>query len=186
MHPANRQDVFFNYFAGMIKGFITVFLLSFFLSLHTQAQNETIPFAPYTTKESRTKEYKNLVSNNILKNLSIDLKDSTEENWQEAFDAMELLNYRTGFIDKRIHTAMNSVLPGSNEFQKAILQLVYALYPKDFVPQVVSLIKEADDPKFFAMCCEYLILNNKTEKYKALLLKRMEEMQLTAGAVTEI
>ena len=186
MHPANRQDVFFNYFAGMIKAFITVFSLSVFLCLHVQAQKDKIPYAAYTTKESRAREYKNLISNSINKNLLLDLTDSTEENWQEAFEAMLLLNYRAAFIDARIRTAMDSVSIRSAAFQKNMLQLIYPLYPKDFVPQITSLVKETNDPKLFAMCSEYLFLNNKTETYKAILLKRMEEMQQKAGTVNEI
>jgi len=186
MHPANRQDVFFNYFAGMIKSLISVFFLSCFLYLYTQAQKDKIPYAPYTTKESRAKEYKNLVNNSINKNLLLNLTDSTEENWQEAFDAMELLNYRAPFIDARIRTAMDSVSLRSTAFQKAILQLIYPLYPKDFLQQVAALAGTTNDPKLFAMCCEYIFLNNKTETYKTVLLKRMEAMQQKSGSATEI
>ena len=169
----------------MIKAFITVFSLSFFLCLHTQAQKEKIPYAIYTTKEARAKEYGNLVIS-INSNLLLPISDSTEGNLQYAFESMELLNYRTYFTDARINKAMDSVSSRSTGFQKAMLQLIYSLYSKDFVPQVASLVKETNDPKLFAMCSEYIFLNNKTETYKAILLKRMEEMQQKAGTVNEI
>ena len=169
----------------MIKrNLLTLFVL-IFLCLNLSAQKETIPFAKQATKENRAKEYRSLISN-INSNLFLSLTDSTEENWQDAFDAMLLLNNTTPFINARIHSAMDSVAYRSIPFQKAMLQLVYGLYPKDFVPQIGSLVKNTNDPKLFAMCSEYLFLNNKTETYKPLLLKRMEEMQQKAGIAKEI
>ena len=177
---------FLIYFAMMIKPFLPVFTICLFSCFNIQAQTEKPLYASNTTNQARAKEYKYLISNSISKNLLLPLADSTEENWQEAFNAMELLNYRTPFIDARIHTAMDSVEDRSTLFQKAMLQLIYPLYPKDFVPQVVTLIKSTNDPKLFAMCSEYLFLNNKTEMYKMLLLRRIEEMQQKAVVENEI
>ena len=168
----------------MKVNFFTVLVLVF-LCLNLSAQKDVIPFARQATKDNRTREYQNLL-NTINKNLLLPLTDSTEENWQNAFDAMELLNYRTAFIDARIRSTMDSVAYRSTAFQKAILQLIYPLYPKEFVPQILLLAKRTDDPKLFAMCSEYLFLNKKTETYKAILLKRIEEMQQKAGLATEI
>ncbi len=151
-----------------------------------QAQTEKPLYAANAKKEARTNEYKYLVSNSIGKNILLPLTDSTEENWLDAFDAMELLNYKTPFIDARIRSAMDSVEYRSNDFQKSILPLIYSLYPNNFVPQALSLAKQTNDPKLFAMCSEYLFMNNKKEIYKAVLLKRMDEMQLKAGKDAEI
>jgi len=82
MHPASRRDVFFIYFAIMIQRFLSVLTMHIFLCLNIEAQTVTPSYAPYTTKEARTKEYKYLISNSINKNLLLDLTDSTEENWQ--------------------------------------------------------------------------------------------------------
>ena len=120
---------FLIYFAMMIKPFFPVFAISFFLCLNIHAQTEKPLYAANSKKEARAKEYKYLVTNSISKNLLLPLTDSTEENWQEAFNGMELLNYRTPFIDARIHTAMDSVEDRSTLFQKAMLQLIYPLYP---------------------------------------------------------
>jgi hypothetical protein len=159
--------------------------MSVLLCMKVHAQTEKTPYAPYTTKEARTKEYKKLISS-INKNLLLPLADSSEGNWLEAFDAIELLNYRTPFIDGRIRSAMDSLEYRTPSFQKSILQVIYSLYAKDFVIQVASLAKKMDDPKLFAMCSEYLFLNNKKDFYKAVLLKRMEEMEKETGGVTEI
>ncbi len=185
MHSALAGVHFLFYIVLMTRAkVLTVFIL-ILLCLDTAAQNDATPFAKQTTKESRAKEYRNLVTS-INSNSLLPLSDSTEENWQDAFEAIILLNYRTAFTDARIRKAMDSVTYRSTAFQKAVLQVIYPLYPKDFVPQILSLVKETNDPKLFAMCCEYLFLNNKAEPYKSVLLKRIEEMQEKAGPATEI
>jgi hypothetical protein len=175
MHSPLAGMHFLFYIVPMTKVKVLALFVPFFFCLHLSAQNGAIPFAKQTTKENRASEYRSLI-NNINTNLLISLTDSTEENWQDGFDAMLLLNYRTPFIDARIRSAMDSVEYRSIGFQKAILQLIYALYSKDFVPQVVSLVRHTNAPKLFAMCSEYLFLNNKKENYKQDLLKRMEDI----------
>lgn len=170
----------------MLKYFSIVCSICILVNLQVQAQTTSVPVAPYTTKESRTREYKNLIDNSINKNLLLNLTDSTEENWQTAFDAMELLNYRTAFIDARIHTVMDSLSFRTVSFQTAMLQLIYPLYLKDFVPQVAALVNKTTDPKLFAMCSEYLFANGKSAAYKNALLKRINEIQQSSGIATEI
>jgi len=165
---------FLVYFALMIKTFLFLICINL-CCLNINAQTDSVPYALNATKESRAKEYRNLVSNSINKNLSLDLADSTEENWEEAFDAILLLNYRTAFIDARISKAMDAVTYRSTGFQKAMLQVIYPLYPKDFVSQVTALANTTADPKSFAMCCEYLLLNNGQEACKTLLLARTKD-----------
>ncbi|MFZ1305762.1 MAG: hypothetical protein WAT20_04835 [Ferruginibacter sp.] len=149
---------------------VFVFVL-IFLCLTVFAQNDAIPFAKQTTKENREKEYLSLLRN-INSNLLLPLTDSTEENWQDALDAIILLNYRTTFIDTRIRIAMDTIAYRSVAFQKAMLQVIYPLYPKDFVLQVTALANTTTDPKSFAMCCEYLLLNNRQEACKILMQAR--------------
>lgn len=170
----------------MLKNSLAFLVFTVLNSLSLEAQTEKIPIAAYTSKEARAREYKNLISNSIEKNLLLNLTDSTEDNWQTAFEAMELLNYRTAFIDARIGTAMDSLYPRSIGYQRAILQLIYPLYPKEFVPQVANLAQITGDPKLFAMCCEYLFANSKMAAYKTVLLKRMEEIQQQSEQVSEI
>jgi hypothetical protein len=160
----------------MFKVLLFYITINFFLCPVIQAQKVKPTYAANTTKQAREKEYRYLIGNSINKNLLIDLTDSTEENWQEAITAMELLNYRTAFIDTRIKTAMESIENRSIGFQRTFLEMIYSLYPKDFVIQVAMLAKKTSDPKFLAMCCEYLFLNNKTGMYAQELLKRIEDI----------
>ena len=77
----------------MTKAKVLIVFVLIFWYLDIAAQNDAVPFAKQTTKENRAKEYRDLIGN-INSNISLPLTDSTEENWQGAFEAMELLNYR--------------------------------------------------------------------------------------------
>ena len=157
-----------------------VFALLIF-SLNIIAQTDTISVARQTIKANREKEYRSLLAI-IQNNISLPLNGSTEENWQDAFGAMELLNYRTPFIDARISTAMDSVEKRSSGFQRAMLEMIYSLYPKDFMLQVISLAKQTNNAKLFAMCCEYLLINNRHSEYKNLVLTRAKDSLLNPNA----
>ena len=154
---------FLIYFAIMINTFFSLFTINVFLCLTIQAQTEKTPYAVYTTKEARANEYKHLVDNSINKNLSLELTDSTEEDWQEAFDAMELINYRSAFVDSRISLAFNDIEKRSIGFQRAALELIYTLQIKDYTSVVHKLLLQTANSKLFAMCAEYLFLFDKRD-----------------------
>jgi len=77
---------------------------------------------------------------------------------------------------------MDAVEKRSAGFKRAFLEMVYPLYPKDFVPQIISLAKQTNDAKLFAMCCEYLLINNRQAEYKDLVLKRAKDSLLNPNA----
>lgn len=154
----------------MKKYIFCVFYL--FIFLNCSAQIDTIPYAANTTKENRANEYRYLVNNSIIKNLSLPLTGSTEEYWEDAFYAMELINYRTPWIDNKIRPLFNSLEKRSIEFQRAFLALIYSLYPKDFVTQIATLMDKISDTKSLTMCGEYIFLNNKEVEYRSQLIKK--------------
>jgi hypothetical protein len=184
MHSGLAGMHFLFYIVPMFKSIVLIACIFFCNCLSLRAQTDEIPYCRQAIKVNRVKEIRNLVKN-INSNLLLPLTDSTEENWQEAFGAMELLHYKEAFIDARIRTAMDSISRRSPGFKRALVTLVYTLYQADFLPQIVSLLKQTDDPKLFAMCSEYIFYNNKTDIYKPVLLKRMEEMQQKAGVAAE-
>lgn len=105
---------------------------------------------------ARAKMYENLVKHTITKNLSLPLSDSTEENWQEAFDAMEVLNFATPFTKSKLYKAFDSIEVRSTFFQRSLLEVIYANQSGEFFSQVQSLLDKTNDPKIFALCAEYL------------------------------
>lgn len=157
-------------------------LVYFFILINCSAQTDSIPFAPYTISENRIKEYRNLVSNSINKNLSLTLTDSTEENWQAAFYALELIRYRSPWIDSRIRLVFDSLPERSLSFQRAFLELIYTNYQKEFVAEVFAFLNKTYNTKLFATCVEYITANNRLASYRNLLLKRIKLIEFMTNA----
>ena len=159
----------------MFNKYFLFFIILIFSSQQIFAQYDVPLYTPYTTDGERAKLYERLTTYSINQNLSLPLTDSTEENWEEAFDAMEVLNYKTPFTKVKIHTAFDSIEIRSIPFQRALLELAYTDYPGEFLLQTHDLLDETFDPKIFAMCAEYLIQHNKD-----LLLKNKISAKLSA------
>ncbi|MBC7935534.1 MAG: hypothetical protein H7Y86_09315 [Rhizobacter sp.] len=114
-------------------------------------------------KANREKMYRNLVQQTINKNLTYTLSDSTEENWQAAFNAMEVLRYRNLWIDGRITIAAEQMHRQSISFQRSALELLYASYPDTFYQPVKLLLMQTPDPKIFAMSANYILQSKHAE-----------------------
>jgi hypothetical protein len=158
----------------------TIFLMLFFHQ-HSLSQPATVPVAPNATQRMRNKEYQNLIIS-INSNLLLSPSDSTEGSLRYAFESMELLNYRNYFADAQIRKAIDSIEKRTTGFQRSLLEMVYSLYPKDFIPQIISLAKKTNNAKLFAMCCEYLLMNNQQIEFKDLVLKRAKDSLLNPNA----
>lgn len=141
----------------MFRKYFPVLFIILFFSQHLAAQYDVPLFTSYTTVAERAKLYDRLTNYSISKNLSLSLNDSTEENWEEAFDAMEVLNYKTPLTEAKVQNAFDSLGKRSIHFQRALLEVAYTDYPGEFRLQTKSLLDITSDPKIFAMCAEYLI-----------------------------
>lgn len=113
-----------------------------------------------TLKANREKLYHSLVQNSIQKNMSLPISDSTQENWQDAFEALLLLRYQSAWVHSKLNTAAQSMAAQSALFQQSLLNLFNAQYPREFYQQVFSLWQQTEDPKTFAMCTHYLLQCN--------------------------
>jgi hypothetical protein len=129
------------------------------------AQYDAPLYTSYTTIAARAKLHERLVNYSIIKNLSTPLNDSTEEKWEEAFDAIEILLYKSPFSDKKIHGAFEEIENRSIDFQKALLQLAYTNYPAVFDQQVKNLLHNTNDAKVFAMCAEYIFQQKRDSSF---------------------
>ena len=107
------------------KAFLYFISLVLFFPELSLAQYDAPLYTSYTTGAARAKLYERLVKNTITKNLSLPLTDSTEENWQEAFNAMEVLDFTSPFTLAKVHTAFNKIETRSPFFQKALLEVIY-------------------------------------------------------------
>lgn len=154
------------------KYFFFLFILIFSFQ-HSSAQYDAPLYTSYTTQVARAKLKERLIKNSITKNLLLPLSDSTEENWQDAFSAMEVMEYNTPFTRSKVHAAFDSVDKRSILFQRALMELAYTNYQGVFFHQTKSLMNSTLDPKIFAMCAEYLIQNKKDSILKNEISKKL-------------
>jgi hypothetical protein len=147
----------YTYFVMMIKlklHLLFCFLLPGFFAV---AQIDTTPVFKGAVKDNREKTYYNIIKNSIIKNLSLPLTDSTEENWEDAFYAMEVLQYKQPWVMQKVKTAFDSANKRSAGFQRALVELTYTNYPNTFSSEINELLLFTKNAKTFAMCSEYLL-----------------------------
>jgi hypothetical protein len=158
----------------------TVFCtLIFFLCINCIAQNDSAVFSKEGIAANRVKLYRNITTKVIGQNLSLPLTDSTEENWQGAFWAMELIRYKSPWATARISYAVEGIEKRSAGFQRALLELLYTNYQKVFAAKIFLLLNTTDNAKIFAMCAEYLLQADSSksnkEKIAAIVLQKQEQ-----------
>ncbi len=130
-----------------------LFLLFVFLSVTGFSQL----YFKSTLKVNREKMYRNLVQKSINKNLALPLTDSTEETWQGAFWALELLQVKSMWINGRIDMAAEQMHSRSENFQRAALELLYSNYAGKYYQPVKLLLMQTGNAKIFAMCAAYIL-----------------------------
>lgn len=153
------------------------FLLFFFLFVlpagKSHAQQEVPLYTSYTTVAAREKLKERLIRNAITRGLSFPLSDSTEENWQDAFSATEVLAYHPPFVFDKIREGFDSAGGRSVLFQRSLVEVAYTGYPHRFTQQVKHLLNQASDPKVFAMCAEYLMRDNPDKELRTYISGRL-------------
>lgn len=110
------------------------------------------------TTENRTRLYKSLVAG-ISRNLSLPLSDSTEENWMDAFYSIELLRYRSPWVESRIHEGFKGIQARSVYYQRSLIEMLYDAYPGSFEKEVKTLLDSTANAKLLAGCAAYLLRN---------------------------
>lgn len=105
----------------------------------------------HTTAENRLSTHRNIINNSITKNLSLPLTTETEENWEDAFHAMALINYRTLWIDNRIQLAFDSIQNRSEEFRRSLIEMAFIVYPKKFMTEIENIGSITKSAKVFTM-----------------------------------
>ncbi len=121
--------------------------------------------------------YKNLVQNSINKNLSSPLTEATEEDWQGAFWALQLLQYKSLWVNGRIDSAAELMHGRSENFQRATLELLYGNYPGKYYQQVKLLLMQTSNAKIFAMCAVYILNSSRAaEDVNFLAVKTKQQL----------
>ena len=150
-----------------------IYVLSIMMLLfcHTNAQTDSAVYSKFTTAQNRAKFYSNIIKNSITKNLSLPLNDSTEENWEDAFSAIELIYYKETWTKIKLKTAADDLTKRSTEFQRSFIELLYATGQKDYTQQLDDLFRNTSNGKILAMCAEYLLMADSSQKNKNYITK---------------
>jgi hypothetical protein len=112
--------------------------------------------APQTSQFMQEKLKNELIQSTILENLGCALSSENEKKWQSAFWAMELIQYQSEQAKQRIKQAFLKINERSISFQRALLEVICALYPNDFHEEVRILTEATENSKIFAMGIFYL------------------------------
>jgi hypothetical protein len=135
-------------------------VLTLFLSIvlfHANAQVDSFPVFKHAEKKYRDAEYDNLTGYISEKNLAALASDSLEDHWINSFYTIEFLQYKLPYIETFIRSAFDSLNKRSTDFQRELLELVYSVYPKEFIHEVSQTALQTKDDKAFVMCLEYLM-----------------------------
>ena len=117
-----------------------------------QAQNYT----RVVLKENREKMYQNLVQRTINNNLSNPLSAYTAADWESALIAIELLQYKSPFVNQKIAVASQQLAMMPADLAEVYLRILCGLYNFSFAEAVENYAPTVTNPKVFALCIQYL------------------------------
>jgi hypothetical protein len=119
--------------------------------------------SPWTVREERERARQRLVDGKIIPAFSASLTSGTEEAWEGAFWATKLLYLRNDLTRDAMTTALLAYPLRSESFGRMALESVYAVYPREFKPDVMAIMSGTTQPKHFAMAADYLVRLAETE-----------------------
>jgi hypothetical protein len=115
------------------------------------------PHVPQTTRAQRAKFKTHLIDTTIEAALAKPLTRETEAQWQGAFWGMELARYQSNATTGAIHTAFAQWDAQTPTLQRALLEVVYTVYPDDFLPEMEKVLASTTSQKLFAMAALQLL-----------------------------
>lgn len=142
-----------------LKGCLLILIL--FTAKYVLAQYNAPFYLSSTETAERAKMHDRIITNVIHKNLETPLSDETEENWQGAFNAMEVVDFHNAFTWLKMQEAMTALPFHSLTFQRYSLEAAYTLYPGHFIHEANALMNTTTDAKIFAMCAVYLLKSDR-------------------------
>ena len=154
------------------------FLLILLINICSYAQ----PVCKDAVRANREKLYRNIVNNTITKNLSVSLSDSTEEQWQDAFWAMELIHFHSPWVDSKIRDGITGIQNQTIAFQYAILELAFCNYPQQFDKEIWDLFIKTTDSKILSICAIYLSGSSQLNDRRELLVNKIRQQYEKAPA----
>lgn len=138
------------------KWLLTVIFTASFFAAKTQLyfDKEKI-ISPYTIQNEKAEKRKQRLIDqaNSLNTLNIDSSDGELES---AIWAVSQFLVRTPQSDSGVARLMQQFGRLSSGNQRALMELVYGLYPNTFVTEAKRIVQQTDHPKLFAQTASYL------------------------------
>lgn len=141
---------------GTGSGFVLLAILIFSI-VFIRGKN---PLSERTLHENRIRFKEDLIQNIILETIKEPPDTHNMETWQSACWAMGLSGYRDDITEKGIRDALGRFDTLDPSLLRALLEVSYGLYPREFIPEIRNVLYHTHDPKLFAMAGLYL---NRTE-----------------------
>ena len=155
---------------------VFVWLLIFCASTKSFAQNKS-NFFKDALKENREKFYKQIV-NGINKNLSLPFSTENEEQLSSTFYNIGLVKYKNTFVNSKIDSAVKNINSHSNDYKKALLNLINSDYPNKYATYLKPVFKTAiNDAKLMAMAANYLLPTATNADVKMMLAQTTNALQ---------
>ncbi len=107
--------------------------------------------ASHTTQVERTKFKRDLIKTTIEQGLAEELTAKNESKWEGSFWGISLTRYKSENTTQAISRAFAQFDERSVTFQRALLEVVYTIYPDNFVSEVDRVIRTTKNEKLFAM-----------------------------------
>ncbi len=157
-----------------------LFLLVITSSLSINAQfiySKEQLYSPYAINnlKTQTRKEKMIRQANELINLPISADADTSEPIETALWNIAQFMIRTPSSDSAIQRLVRNYSLLAESSQRALLEVLYGLYPKEYYSEMVNILRSSTHPKNFAMAAAYIYRAYPTDAGKQLImLKAME------------
>ena len=152
-----------------------VLLLLSFHSAVSQSRREDI-YSDFVFYQRRVALEKDLRERMIGRNFSLPLDSNTEDKYLSACWAVSQFLFDSPEVEKGFNTLFGGYDSLSYDTKKALLEAVYAVAPRQYIPAVQAVLEKETDPKLFSMGAVYLYRSEPTtENGNALKIRMVEK-----------
>jgi hypothetical protein len=155
-----------------MKFLLLLFIL--FSPIFIFAQLDSAVYYKNGTAAARNKNYIS-IEKSIQKNLATPLTIDTEADWEDAFYAIQLINYNPALVNAKIITASKQLSKQTAGFQKSFWTLCYKRFPLQFFTQAKNTIDTTTNYKLMALAGEYILADDKKLNYAKSLLTVLKQ-----------
>ena len=139
----------------LIVSFVLLISLGVESSTFAQSAKEDI-YTDFVLYGKRQRLQKDLIENTIGKTFAQSINEDNEHRFESACWAISQFHFK----DERVKAGFDKLFERYDSLQydtrRALLEGVYAVFPKEYQEQVEAIFEKETHPKLFAMCGVYL------------------------------